>query len=201
LQKGSEKMSERNLFEQFMQVQGLLIRYHHRNHAGFGVMRNPFRGQGRIMKLLKMQPEISQKDLSEILFMRPQSLGEILSKLEQKGYITRTPSDSDKRVMIVRLTDEGKNAVADEEEQPDFDEMFSSLSDEEMAELGGYLSRISDDLVARIGEDDGPGFGRRPHRHFPHGGDPRHGHRHHKECGRCGFGFDCFDCSFEDRRG
>jgi hypothetical protein len=134
--------------------------------------------------------------------MRPQSLGEILSKLEQKGYITRTPSDSDKRVMIIRLTDEGKNAIADEEKLPNFDELFSSLSGDEIEALGGYLSRISDDLIERIGigEDDSPGFGRRPHRRFPHaGGDPRHGHKHHMGRGQRGFRFDDSDCSFEGR--
>jgi DNA-binding MarR family transcriptional regulator len=200
-------MSERDLFEQFMRVQGLLIRYHHRTHAGFGVMGDPFRGQGRIMKLLKLQPEISQKDLSEILFMRPQSLGEILAKLEQKGFVTRTPSDSDRRVMIVRLTDEGAAAAGGE--QPDFDEMFSCLSEEEMAELGGYLARIADDLTARVG-DEGAGFGRHPHGHFPHGDPQRgrghgnghehgHGRRRHHECGQCGFGPG--GCPFEGGRG
>jgi hypothetical protein len=33
------------------------------------------------LKLLKMQPEITQKDLSDLLDMRPQSLGTLLKKL------------------------------------------------------------------------------------------------------------------------
>ena len=41
------------------------------------------RGQGRVLAILKMQPEISQKELLYLLDMRPQSLGELLSKLEK----------------------------------------------------------------------------------------------------------------------
>ena len=59
--------------------------------------------------MLKLKPEISQKELSDLLDMRPQSLGELLGKLERNGYITRTPSERDQRVLIIRLTDAGKN--------------------------------------------------------------------------------------------
>jgi DNA-binding MarR family transcriptional regulator len=40
--------------------------------------------------------------------MRPQSVGELLQKLEDKELITRKASDQDRRIMIIRLTDLGK---------------------------------------------------------------------------------------------
>lgn len=54
---------ENQMNEQFMKLQHDLRRYYHRQMAknpGLGV----HRGQGRVLALLKMNPEISQKDLT-----------------------------------------------------------------------------------------------------------------------------------------
>lgn len=96
------------LWEKYVRMDGLLRRYAQmcrqaRGHEG----PDPHRGQGRVLSLLKLQPEISQRELSYLLDMRAQSLGELLFKLERSGYITRTPSEEDKRVLIIRLTPEG----------------------------------------------------------------------------------------------
>ncbi|MBE6831002.1 MarR family transcriptional regulator [Clostridium sp. KNHs216] len=151
------------LVEQFMQIQWLLIRHHHHNHMAFGLTGNPYRGQGRVLKLLKMKPEITQKELSDLMDMRPQSLGDLLKKLEQKGYITRTPSEDDKRVMIIRLTEKGKNAEIQDDRQLGFETLFDCLSEEEQTKLGEYLERIIDDW--RGDNEQEFGFG-----HFGHDG-------------------------------
>lgn len=133
------------LVEQFLQIQWLLIRHNHHNHMAFGLMGNPYRGQGRVLKLLKLKPEITQKELSELLDMRPQSLGDLLKKLEQKGYITRTPSEEDKRVMMICLTEKGRNAELQDDKQLGFETLFDCLSEEEQSQLSEYLKRIIDD--------------------------------------------------------
>lgn len=143
------------LMEQFMRLQWLLSRYFHRNLRAHGLRGVPYSGQGRVLKLLKMQPEIAQKELAEILGMRSQSMGELLSKLEKKGYITRTPSPGDKRVIIVHLTEEGANAQEQETEQPGPVDLFNSLSGEEQSTLKSYLGRIISDLEERYGDDRG----------------------------------------------
>ena len=105
-----------------------------------------------MLKVLKMKPEIPQKELSEILGMRPQSIGELLSKLEKKGYITRTPSLNDKRVIIVRLTEKGAGAEESGNSQSDPDDIFGCLSEEEQSTFREYLDRMIDDLEERCGE-------------------------------------------------
>ncbi|MDR1205383.1 MAG: MarR family transcriptional regulator [Peptococcaceae bacterium] len=154
-----------NLLEQFMQIHWLLMRNHHHNHMSFGLMGNPYRGQGRILKLLKLKPEITQKELSDLLDMRPQSLGDLLKKLEQKGYITRTPSESDKRVMIIRLTEKGANEEIGDEKQLGFDSLFNCLSEEEQARLSEYLERVIDAWHGDTKHDFGFGFHDFYHRH------------------------------------
>lgn len=138
------------LMEQFTRLEWLFHRYHHLNHMHYGPMGDPRRGQGRILAILKMQPEISQKELSYLLDMRPQSLGEFLSKLEKNGYITRTPAENDRRVMDIKLTEEGRKAS---EQEFSHDRLFECLSEEERAAMSGYLSRIIEALEAELSEE------------------------------------------------
>lgn len=196
-------MDEQNydLTEQFTRLQWLFHRYHLQSHTQHGPMGDPRRGQGRVLAILKMKPEISQKDLSYLLDMRPQSLGEILSKLEKNGYITRTPSETDRRVMNIKLTKEGTEATETMDQDFSFDKLFECLSEEEQKNLSSYLSRIIETLEARLDDEQpDPRFdprlrrGNPFERHFDgpfrgqpgpdgrrsrHGGfDPRMGHHH-----------------------
>ncbi|MDF2541589.1 MAG: transcriptional regulator, MarR family [Herbinix sp.] len=142
-----------DLIEQFTRVEWLFHRYHQKNHMHFGPMGDPRKGQGRVLAILKMKPEISQKDLSYLLDMRPQSLGELLTKLEKNGYITRTPSDTDRRVMIIKLTKEGEEASNATGQEFSFDKLFECLSEEEQRNLSVYLGRIIETIEAQLGDD------------------------------------------------
>ncbi|HWQ42221.1 MAG TPA: MarR family transcriptional regulator [Desulfosporosinus sp.] len=145
-----------DLTEQFTRIEWLLHRYHQQNHMHYGPMGDPRRGQGRVLAVLKMQPEISQKDLLFLLDMRPQSLGELLSKLEKNGYITRTLSETDRRVMNIKLTKEGTEAT---EQEFSFDKLFECLSEEEQMNLSIYLNRIIETIEAQLGDEQpGPDF-------------------------------------------
>ncbi len=143
---------KKSLLSKFFRLQRLLGRYFHHRFRQHGPMANIHRGQGRILALLKLKPEISQKDLSKILDMRPQSLGELLEKLERNGYITRNPSEEDQRIMTVRLTEAGKE-LANSEERLDTDDLFSSLNSEEQAALKDYLDRIIATLEEKLSDD------------------------------------------------
>ena len=159
-----------DLMLRLTRVEWLLARYHHRHHAHFGPMGNPQKGQGRVLAILKLQPEISQKELTYLLDMRPQSLGELLFKLEKSGYITRTPAESDNRVMNIRLTQAGLEAVEQREQGVDTNKLFACLNEEEQESLSGYLDRIIASLEAQVGNDPAePGFPP-PHHRGPFGG-------------------------------
>ncbi|MTI56586.1 MarR family winged helix-turn-helix transcriptional regulator [Geosporobacter ferrireducens] len=142
-----------DLIMQLTRVEWLLHKYHQQNHMNFGPMGDPRKGQGRILSILKMKPEISQKDLSYLLEMRPQSLGELLSKLEKKGYISRTPSETDRRVMNIKLTKEGNEATEASEQEFSFDKVFECLNDEEQQNFSNYLDRIIHTLESQIDDE------------------------------------------------
>ncbi|ULQ59293.1 MarR family transcriptional regulator [Brucepastera parasyntrophica] len=197
-------MDEMNndLTELFFRFEALLHRYQMYNFRNFGPFSNPHRGQGRVLAILKMQPEISQKDLGYLLDMRNQSLGELLTKLERSGYIKRTPSETDRRIMNISLTPDGAKAAEEtEENQPGINNPFECLDEQEREKLGGYLERLIAELEKYLsengGEDcgvDGPMSGRFGHGHFhggpgfgPEGrdrnGDPRQGGHGHDRRG------------------
>jgi DNA-binding MarR family transcriptional regulator len=145
-------MMKSELYEKLTRLQWLLHKQQIRGYQGGGLLADTTRGQGRILAALQMKDGLSTKDLSYLLGLAVSSLNEFLGKLEKGGYITREPSEKDKRVMLVKLTEKGKS-----EEQPasvDFGDIFDCLSEEEQAALGDYLDRIIVALQAKLGFDD-----------------------------------------------
>lgn len=127
------------LYEKLSSLQWLLHKNHLRTHAEGGPVADPTRGQGRIIAILQLQDGISTKDLSYLLGIRVSSLNELLAKMEKGGYILREPSEADKRVMLVKLTDKGKNEQQREWNPDDF---FACLPEDDQRALGGYLDQL-----------------------------------------------------------
>ena len=138
-----------DIYEKLSKLQWLLHRQQMFNQAEHGPFADRSRGQGRVLAMLKLQPEISTKDLAYLLGIRQQSLNELLNKLEKSGYIVRKPSETDKRVMIIHLTEKGE-----ETQQPenDYYEIFSCLNEEELNTFGEYLDRVIAALEEQVGD-------------------------------------------------
>lgn len=151
MQKGDIKMENYNeLYEKLSHIEWLMGRRHLRNHKEYGPYADPTRGQGRVLTLLKMQPEISTRELSYLLGIRQQSLNELLNKLERAGYVLREPSEADRRVMLVKLTEKGKT----QQQEMEYTDIFSCLSPEEQSALGDYLDRITTALEEQLDDKE-----------------------------------------------
>ena len=185
-------MKEENitLVDQFLKIVRLLGKYRFQIGRDGGYMGDPHSGQGRVLAILKIQPEISQKDLAYLLDIRPQSLGEILSKLEKNKYITRTTSEEDKRVTNIRLTEEGRKVAEQAQQmQEKTNELFTTLSEEEQLKLEGLLEKVIKELESKTGSEGMPNYGyrggfegRKPPRYNPHNHPDNH--HHHNPFGR-----------------
>lgn len=193
-------MEERytELYEKLTQLQWLLHRNHMMRHAEHGPFADASRGQGRVLAMLKLQPEISTKDLSYLLGIRVASLNELLGKLERNGYVTRVPAESDKRVMLIRLTDKG---AQQQPSGPDYSGIFDCLNEQEQQAFGEYLDRVIAALEERVGAEPNEAELKRwqqaarsrmgderfermmAMRGGPHRGEPHRGGMHHD--GRC----------------
>lgn len=137
----------KDLMNTLLETHHLLRRYdmiwYGKNFGGL----DPWQGQGRILKALQHMNNISQKELGFILDIRPQSLGELLQKLEQNGYIKRHRSTTDRRSFIVELTKQGENFQL---QKPDYEELFLNLSAQEKKILKSSLEKISAQLIELI---------------------------------------------------
>ena len=145
-------MNDRKDFiETFLDTNHLMNMYtmewYRKNSGGL----DPQQGQGRILLALKNMQSISQKKLGIILGIRPQSLGELLHKLETNGYIKRYHSTTDKRALIVELTDKGKTFQLS---KPDYDEVFAELDDVEIDVLSKLYEKISARLTQLLKRKD-----------------------------------------------
>ncbi|WP_158082561.1 MarR family winged helix-turn-helix transcriptional regulator [Methanobrevibacter arboriphilus] len=118
---------------------------------------NPYKGQGRVLALLKMQPEIMQKELGYLLDISTQALAELLNKLEKKGYIIREQSKKDRRSFVIKLTDAGREATPEENDEMDYnyvEELFDCLTEEEQDNLLNYIEIIIKNIENELDEDD-----------------------------------------------
>ena len=116
---------------------------------------DPFRGQGRILRLLNLSDGLAQRDVAQLLDIRPQSLGELLNKLETGGFVERRSDEMDKRVQRVYLTAEGRRAAEILDEPAELEEVdpLSALSEDELAQLDSLLDKLLADLSERIGDE------------------------------------------------
>ncbi len=187
----SQTITEK-VFHQLHHCMNMLRRGHglHEGHNG----RDAHRGQGRIIALLCKTDGISQRELAEILGVRPPSLSEVLNKLEGNELIERRPHDDDKRISTVFITEKGREAAKQVElsRQERAETLLTGLSLDERESLSGLLEKLIVTLKAAQGdegdESEGRGHGR-GHRgerrgHGGHGGHDAHGGRRHGRHGR-----------------
>ena len=104
----------------------------------------PHRDRERVLSLLDETEGISQQKLALILGIRPQSLSELLGKLERDGLILREKNPEDRRETLVNLTAEGREraAVFESERARAGEAFLAPLSEEERETLAELLRRL-----------------------------------------------------------
>jgi DNA-binding MarR family transcriptional regulator len=110
------------------------------------------RGRGRILTTLCKEDGLSQKTLSDRLGIRPQSLSEAIVKLIDEGFVKRLPSDSDKRELLIFITDEGRKRGEEIRTRREIfaNSFFSSLSDDEMDSLFVIMKKLEKNVKEEI---------------------------------------------------
>ena len=107
--------------------------YHQANHSQ----------QDEVLRILAECGPMSQKELQEHLSIKPGSASELISKLEDKGRLLRSRDASDRRRVILTLTEKGRNFVGMFRERP-VDTLFADLSESERESLAAILEKLLD---------------------------------------------------------
>ncbi|MBU3071888.1 MarR family winged helix-turn-helix transcriptional regulator [Clostridium estertheticum] len=143
------------LLQQFNYFTNLIHRG--RQQQSFGAHEiNLGRGQGHLLGVLITNDGLTQKELSTQLRIRPTSLGELVSKLEQSNYVERRVNENDKRVSNVYITEEGRKIVNEimKERQVMVNNMFISLSEDEKQQLLALMGKLITTMEENMDDND-----------------------------------------------
>ena len=104
--------------------------------------------QGRILFVLWKEDNVPIKKLSQETQLSKSTLTSMLERLESSGHILRLPSEQDRRVTYVRLTEKNKELKQRYEEISEtmVQLYYRGFSGEEIIEFEDYLRRILDNL-------------------------------------------------------
>jgi len=87
---------------------------------------------------------MTQRDLEVYLDLSKSTLSGVLRTMEKNGFVEKVASETDRRVMVVTLTDEGKEAYS--QAMKKFEELdrivFAGLDEEELAAFSKVLEKI-----------------------------------------------------------
>ena len=103
-------------------------------------------GYGHILDILLPDESISQQQIASAIGIRPQSLSEALSLMEERGLVRREPSDRDRRVMLVSLTEKGVERREELSRQREYKArcFLSCLDEDEKKTLARLLCKLSE---------------------------------------------------------
>lgn len=101
-----------------------------------------------LLYLLHAKRETTQGNLAQFLEVRPSTVNGIVTRLVEKGFVTRTISSSDARCRQITLTEKGRTLQLCFEEVATKAEnlMTRGFSNQELDTLKAYLSRILENL-------------------------------------------------------
>jgi DNA-binding MarR family transcriptional regulator len=92
---------------------------------------------------LGMEGHLSPTDLAHRLHMRSGAITAVLDRLAERGHLAREPHPTDRRKLVVRLTDDGKEAT--------MHELRPMVA--EVIDLVGRLPRNEREVVGRFLDD------------------------------------------------
>jgi len=140
MDKYNEKSIEATLLRQ-MHLCGHIISHHTEESSS----------QRRLLLIIKKQGTVTQRELVEMMGIRPPSLSALVGKLDAKGYITRVKDQADRRNLNISITQPGELALAEmqKEHEQILNELFAALDEEERQTTSQLLQKLLDSWEPR----------------------------------------------------
>lgn len=91
--------------------------------------------------------QLRMNELAELARLSPSGLTRRFDALVRRGWVTRERCDDDRRGVMARLTDEGRerlNAATPVHERGQFEYFFNVLDDDSIDTLGRLLGKVAD---------------------------------------------------------
>ena len=108
--------------------------------------------QGRILYVLWQKDDIPISELSRETGLAMTTLTSMLDRMEATGLVRRDRGDTDRRKILISLTDNAKTLKDDYDEvtREIGDIYYKGFSEEEIRQFEGYLRRILANVEGRI---------------------------------------------------
>ena len=136
------------LVSRIKQVSGRLLE---RMLAAKGV--DAFNGpQGRILFVLWQKDSVPMSELSRQTGLATTSLTSMIDRMEESGLVRRERTTTDRRKVLIYLTDEARGLERDYDEVSDeMNEIFyEGFSEAEAEQLDAYLNRVLANIEAHL---------------------------------------------------
>jgi DNA-binding MarR family transcriptional regulator len=118
-----------------------------------------------IVSMLDRHGEMPMSRLADMLDVSLSNASGVIDRLEERGFIERVRVPSDRRVVLVRATDQGRRAMADLEVLKDemLQKVIDRLDEGQLARLALSLTDLRTALTGAFADD--PQLGRHEHLH------------------------------------
>jgi len=109
-----------------------------------------FPGQDALLRCLWHRDGQTQSQLVDSLGVEPPTVTKMVQRLEEKGFVRRRPHPSDRRATVVWLTAAGQRVrpQVQRASRQVTRELFSDLTDRQVATLESLLDRVATDGAA-----------------------------------------------------
>ncbi|KIQ20338.1 MarR family winged helix-turn-helix transcriptional regulator [Rhodococcus sp. MEB064] len=138
---------EKDLGELVMMVARSMRRRHMAALEPFGLSPS----HGRALRVLAGTDDaLRPGDLAERLRIAPRSATDVVDALESSGWVARSVDATDRRAVLLRLTDDGRDMARTiaRAQKSASEAMFAGLGAEDRATLAELLTRINDESGA-----------------------------------------------------
>ncbi len=108
----------------------------------------------------------SQKDIAESFDITPAAVAMALKKMEMRGLIMRTPSESDNRINLIELSDAGRELLEKNKQRFDTADkvMLDGIDEKDLVEISKILDKMIANLVNAGAKDEPPPFAPENHK-------------------------------------
>ena len=139
-----EKGLENSLLSLFMKVDRYFMAKCFGQMQGLGI----YPGQIPVLGMVSKKEGLSQKELAEILRIKPPTVTVSVQRLEKAGFLYKKPDEKDQRIARIYLTEKGKETKARALQRIRENEsvMLEGFSETEQCLLRRFLKQILENI-------------------------------------------------------
>lgn len=139
-----EKGKENSLLSLFMKVDRYFMAKCFGQMQGLGI----YPGQIPVLGMVSKKEGLSQKELAEILRIKPPTVTVSVQRLEKAGFLYKKPDEKDQRIARIYLTEKGKETKARALQRIRENEsvMLEGFSETEQCLLRKFLKQILENI-------------------------------------------------------